>query len=232
MISLAAALRAGAAALLKARGELEASAIVAAADLEIVGAGEVWSIGSREVRADRVALIVDAPAHAALSQDSALRASVRAAFESAMATPETALLDLSVVLRLPAVKVGWHRVYRDVVPTYGEERPHPDVVLAGAVALLEAVLAASSPADRTSLAPPGSSPADILRRARLEVAEVAGSASPPLVRYVVRLEPSDLAFVEVRRPDLAERLRRAVHEAGTRAAEAVASVELAVIHSL
>lgn len=219
-----AALRAGAAALLAAKGEREESAIVAGGDVEIIGAGEAWSIGSRSVTAHRVALVVDAPAHAALAVDPSKRAAIRAAFEAAMETPETALLDLSIVLRLPAVKVGWHRAYRDVVPSYDEERSDPSAVLAGAAALLRAIDAASSKGSRGSSE---ASAAEILGRSALEAALVSGSSSPALVRYVLRLAPADFALVD-RSPDLAERLRRAVHDAGTRASEAVASVDLAV----
>jgi hypothetical protein len=222
-----AALRAGAVALLAARGEGAASAIVASADVEIVGAGEVWSIGVRQVAAHRVALVVDAPAHAALSSDPSKLAAIRSAFEAAMATPETALLDLALVLRLPAVKVGWHRAYRDVVPSYEGERPDPAAVRFGAAALLDALEAVDPVPPRGSRAHADPTAAEILRRATLEVAEVSGTSSPPLVRYAVRLEPPDLAFVD-RAPHVAERLRRAVHDAGTRAAEAVASVELCV----
>ena len=214
MIAVA-ALRAGAAELLAARGEPELGALVAAADVEIIGAGEPWAMGSRAVTAHRIALVVDAPVHAALTADPTRVAAIRDAFDAAMKTPETALLDLAIVLRLPAVRIGWHRAYRSAPPSYEADRPPPEAVLEGAAALLDAGAGADTKA------------AAMLRRATLEAAEVPGTSSPPLVRYVVRLEPPDRVLAE-REPEIADRLRRAVHDAGTRASEAVATVELAV----
>jgi hypothetical protein len=236
--SAAAALRAGAAALLKERGEGELGAAVAKADVEIIGAGEPWQMGSRSVTAHRIALVVDAPVFAALTADPGKVAAIRGAFEAAVTTPETALADLALVLRLPAIQIGWHRAYREAPASYSaeEERPSPGAVLGGATALLDAYAHARAQAasstggggggSRTKAASPDAQAAAILRRSTLEAADIASASSPPLVRYVVRLDPPDRALVE-RSPEIAERLRRAIHDAGTRASAAVAAVDLA-----
>jgi hypothetical protein len=230
--SAAAALRAGAAALLKERGEGDLGAAVARADVEIIGPGEPWQMGSRAVTAHRIALVVDAPLFAALSADPGKMAAIRGAFEAAVTTPETALADLALVLRLPGVQIGWHRAYREAPASYsaGEEPPPLDGVLGGAAALLDAraqaALTGSGGGGRAKVASPDAQAAAILRRATLEAADIASASSPPLVRYVVRLDPPDRALAE-RSPEIAERLRRAVHDAGTRASAAVAAVDLA-----
>ncbi|WP_437673391.1 hypothetical protein [Sorangium sp. So ce131] len=212
MIPALAALKAAAVALLEARGERGLSALVGGAGLELTGPPERWTLGSRAVSASRLALTVDAPAFAALTADAARLAAVREAFASAVRTPETELADLAVLLRLPGAGRGWNQVYREAAPPAAPERPHPDAVLGGAAALLEASGDAQGAA--------------MLRRARLEAAEVPSSGGSALVRCVVRLDPADLAALGCD-GERADRLRRAVRSAGTRAAEAVASVELA-----
>ncbi|WP_437658085.1 hypothetical protein [Sorangium sp. So ce1182] len=218
MIPALTALKAAAAALLEARGDRGLAALVGGAELALAGPPERWTLGSRAVSASRLSLAVDAPAFAALTADASRLAAVREAFASAVRTPETELADLSLLLRLPGVGRGWNQVYREAALSDAPERPHPDAVLGGAAALLEA-----------SGDAPG---AAMLRRARLEAAQVPSGGGVALVRCVVRLDPADLAALD-RDGERAERLRRAVRSAGTRAAEAVASVELAAaLHPL
>ncbi|WP_437305055.1 hypothetical protein [Sorangium sp. So ce388] len=218
MIPALTALKAAAAALLEARGDRGLAALVGGAELALAGPPERWTLGSRAVSASRLSLAVDAPAFAALTADASRLAAVTEAFASAVRTPETELADLSLLLRLPGVGRGWNQVYREAALSDAPERPHPEAILGGAAALLEA-----------SGDAPG---AAMLRRARLEAAQVPSSGGVALVRCVVRLDPADLAALD-RDGERAERLRRAVRSAGTRAAEAVASVELAAaLHPL
>ncbi len=212
MIPALTALKAAVAALLEARGERGLSALVVGAELAVAGPPQRWTMGSREVSASRLSLAVDAPAFAALTADAARLAAVKEAFASAVRTPETELADLTLLLRLPGAGRGWNQVYREAALPAAPERPHPDAVLGGAAALLDASGDARGAA--------------MLRRARLEAAQVPGSGGVPLVRCVVRLDPADRAALD-RDGERAERLQRAVRSAGTRAAEAVASVELA-----
>ncbi|CAN97524.1 MULTISPECIES: hypothetical protein [Sorangium] len=211
MIPALTALKAAAAALLEARGERGLSALVAGGELALAAPPQRWTLGSREVSASRLSLAVDAPEFAALTADPSRLAAVKEAFASAVRTPETELADLSLVLRLPGVGRGWSQIYREAALPAAPERPAPDAVLGGAAALLEASGDARGAA--------------MLRRARLEAAQVA-SGGAALVRCVVRLEPADRAALD-RDGERAERLRRAVRDAGTRASEAIASVELA-----
>ncbi|XXX75111.1 hypothetical protein WMF30_46395 [Sorangium sp. So ce134] len=212
MIPALTALKAAALALLEARGERGLSALVAGAELALAGPPQRWAMGSREVSASRLSLAVDAPAFAALTADAARLAAVKDAFASAVRTPETELADLTLVLRLPGAGRGWNQVYREAALPAAPERPHPDAVLGGAAALLEASGDARGAA--------------MLRRARLETAQVPGGGGVALVRCAVRLDPADRAALD-RDGERAERLQRAVRSAATRADEAVASVELA-----
>jgi hypothetical protein len=68
--------------------------------------------------------------------------------------------------------------------------------------------------------------AAMARRGALEGAEVPSASFPPLRRYVLRLDAADYVAA-MRDADLAERMKRAVSAAGTRADEAVATVDLA-----
>ncbi|AUX36633.1 MULTISPECIES: hypothetical protein [Sorangium] len=212
MIPALTALKAAVLALLEARGERGVSALVAGAELALAGPPQRWTMGSREVSALRLSLAVDAPAFAALTADGARLAAAKDAFASAVRTPETELADLTLVLRLPGVGRGWNQVYREAALPAATERPPPDAVLGGAAALLEASGDARGAA--------------MLRRARLETAQVPSGGGVALVRCVVRLDPADRAALD-RDGERAERLQRAVRSAGARAAEAVASVELA-----
>lgn len=207
-----AALKMGAIALLEAQGKQDLAAIVRDASLELAGT-EAWGIGSRDVTAHRLALIVDAPAYLALTGDAHLLGPVRGAFARAMRTPATELAEIIVVLRLPEpAGQGWHHVYREAPVIRVPERPPPERVLAGAVALLRAKGAAR--------------PARILARGALEHAEL-GYSDAPLVRYVVRLSADDLAEVESD-GQLQLDVCQAVIAAGTRAAERLARVDFAV----
>ncbi|AKT37164.1 hypothetical protein [Chondromyces crocatus] len=206
------ALRVAVRELLLAEGARRLSALVDGAVVEMVGAPERWAVGAQEVRAMRLVLLVDPTAYAALSSDPAQLSTVRDAFARAVRTPETDLAGLALALRLPGIERGWHRAYRDAVPRALPERPEPEAVLGGAAALLDAQEQPTAAA--------------MLRRARLEGAEVPGGGAQALVRYVLRLDPADCARVD-KEPTLEERLRRAVRDAGTRAAATVAGVEIA-----
>lgn len=208
-----AGLRAGVAAILAAQGDFELSTIVQDAEVELVGAPDVWSLGSRTAVAHRVALILEAAAFVELRRDPARREAVRDAFAAAMRSPGTELAELALVLKLPGIAQPWRRAYREAVPRQTPERPGDAAVLAGAAALLEA---AGDPEGAAAL-----------RRATLESAPIPNSPSVPLLRYVVRLAPADLVQAQ-RDADRAARWCSAVQSAGTRAVEAVSSVDLAV----
>lgn len=213
MIPAAQALRAGAAALLDARGENDLARIVAAADVEVVGSPESWAMGSRTVSAHRVALLLDAPVFASFAGDAQKVDAVRSAFAAAMRTPETELAELAVVLRLPTIQAGWHRAYRDAPQKLIEDEARdPSAVLGGAAALLEAT------GDLRGAA--------VLRRGNLLVADVPGGSFPSLVRYVLRLDAADFAAA-ARDSALSDRMKRALHAAGTRATEVAATVDFA-----
>lgn len=214
-MSALAALREGAAALLAGRGEAELATIVRAARVELAGAAEAWSMGTREVQAHRVALGVPAEAFAALAGDAAKLDAVRAAFAHAMRSPDTELADLHVELLLPTLDRTWSQAYRDApIRDVPAERPAPEAVLAGAAALLDEA------GERRAAA--------MLARARLDAAAVP-SASLPITRYVLQLATADRASTW-QQPELEERLRRAIHDAASRAAEQVI-VEVGVMPS-
>lgn len=210
MSAVLAALTAAAASLLEARGQARLATLVERARVEIAGAGEAWSIGSRTVTAHRVALVVAAPAFLEITGDSARLDAIKEAFAHAMRSPSTELLALHVELALPGDGRPWSGAYRDApVRHRPAERPDPQAILAGAAALLEAL------GDRAA--------ASLLDRARLEAAEVQG-VETPLTRYVLRLAPGDRAHT-LANAALCEGLRRAVGDAAVRAGEAT-TVEL------
>src|SRR6185503_18619724 len=123
----------------------------------------------------------------------------------------TELADLMIVVRLPGSGVTWRAAYREAPRQERPDSPDPEAVLEGAAQLLAAMGAKAAAA--------------MLRRAELEQAWLA-SAEGKLVRYVIRLDPADLAAA-LRNADLAGQLDEAVKRAGTRAAGMVASVDLA-----
>jgi len=236
-VSALSSLKAGARTILLAEGKGEIASYLASVDVERSGESEQWAMGSRVVVADRLVLTADAPVYLALTADGGTLDVLRSAFERAMRTPETALADLSIVLRLPGVNVGWHQVYRMVPQMPRVERSAPDRVLAGAIALLRARVAAASAA--SGLRPPAASAASglppaaaaraaaVLERAEMEAAPVGSTDGILLVRLVLRLTAEDFVRAEADE-ELAEEARRAVFVAGTRAAERVASVDFAV----
>lgn len=212
-MSALAALKEGVAALLGAEGRRDLEGIVRGAELDVAGVAETWSVGARVVTAHRLALVLDAAPYLELTRDAGAGGAVKSAFERAMRTQETELARLAIVLRLPGIGGGWARSYREAPAAPHEERPSPERVLAGAAALLRARGAAKAAA--------------MLERAAGEHAVVGHTADLPLVRFVARLAPEDLAAAE-RDEALASDLRSAVTAAATRAAERVAPVELAV----
>jgi hypothetical protein len=211
MIDALPALRAAARELLAAEGQPRLAALVDRAGLELAGPGERWTMGSREVTAARLALLVDPAVYVELSREPARLAAVRDAFARAARTPETELAELTLVVRLPGLDRGLHHAYREA-PRLSADPPAPEAVLGGAAALLEAAGDAAGAA--------------ALARATLEAAEIPTADPPALVRYVVRLDPADRTAAD-RDPRLAERLQRAVRDAGARALAAVAGVDLA-----
>ncbi len=208
-----AALGAGIAAVLAARGASDLAALVARGEIELVGQGEEWTIGERSVRAERVAILLDAPDLVWLGADPARLDAIREAAATALRSPSTELSLLTPVLRLPAIGRGWHHVYRQAARRPPEDRPSDAAVLAGAAALLEAEGAADA--------------ATIARRATLEHAEVPSAGPDALGRWVLRLQPGDFVRAD-RDPSLRRRLSRAVEAAATRATERVTSVDLAL----
>ena len=210
MSAVLAALGAAAASLLEARGQSRLAELVARARVEIAGTGESWSIGNRTVTAQRVALVVAAPAFIEISRDPARIDAIREAFAQAMRSPETELLALHVELALPGDGRSWSGAYREAPARHRPaERPDPQAILAGAAGLLDAL------GDRAA--------ASLLDRARLEAAEVQG-VETPLTRYVVRLAAPDRART-LDDVALGDRLRSAVRDAAVRAGEAT-TVEL------
>ncbi len=215
-----AALIAGAAALLKARGRSDLSALVEHAQVEISPAPEKWSMGSRVVLAHQVVLILDAGAYADIVFDAAKLEAVRTAFASAMRTPETELAELSPVLRLPVIQQGWHHAYRDAPVRQCEREPlNPADVLNGACALLAAMKEREAEA--------------MLARGEISSAEIpGGSLSEHLqfMRYVIHLLPEDHVKAE-RDARLFGKLKSAVSAAATRADFVVGDIELGIRHS-
>ena len=210
MSAVLAALKSAAASLLEARGQARLATLVERARVEIAGAGETWSIGSRTVTAHRVPLVVAAPEFVEITRDSARIDAIKEAFAQAMRSPSTELLALHVELVLPGDGRPWSGAYRDApVRHRPAERPDPHAILAGAAALLEALGHGAA--------------ASLLDRARLEAAEVGG-VETPLTRYVLRLAPIDRART-LTDAALCEGLRRAVVDAAVRAGEAI-TVEL------
>lgn len=206
-----AAIRTAVAELLEARGDRRLAAVVADAGVSL-SSPEPWTMGARTVTAHHATLEVDAPTYVGLRADPAALGRIREAFESALRSPETALADLVLVLRLPVLGRSWQHAYRDAPAAPTPDPPSDPAVLAGAAALVRA----EGDADLGAM----------LDRASLESADVPSSGGYALRRYVLRLDVADL--VELRRDvDRAERARAAVGDAATSAVARVASVELA-----
>jgi hypothetical protein len=211
MVPELAALRAGAAALLRAQGRADLADVLESGELQLSGEPQTWLVGSREVTAHVIAIVLAAPELVALTRQPAALDRVRDALAQAMASPTTALAELLPVMRLPAIGRAWQTAYRSVPISEMPERPPPSAVLAGAADLLEALGRHGA--------------AEVARRGELDVADVPTSGERALVRYVLHLTAPDLALAK-RDAAIAEELREAITEAGTRAAEAVADVEL------
>ena len=105
-------LREGAAQLLDAANAAPLAELVRAAQVEIAEERETWEMGGRKVEAQRVALIVDAPAYVLIRESPGALGRVRDAFASAVRSFDTELAELGVFLRLQAPHLSWQRVYR------------------------------------------------------------------------------------------------------------------------
>jgi len=207
MIAEGSALAAGVAELLRARREPRLAALVERSSVELLGEAERWSMGSREVRAVRVVLVVSADDHVALGADPARLEAVRDAFSAALRTPETELESLTLVLALPPTKQGFHRQgYRDA-PLRAAEPPPAEAVLAGASLLCEARGARDAAA--------------ILSRAAIESSIAVANRS--MRRFLVRLDAADLARVE-RDPRLSDGLASAIRDAAATAEDPASAV--------
>ncbi len=202
------ALAEGAMGLLGVWGETDLAALVNRSVVELAGGSDRWSMGSREVRPYRVLLVVSAVDHVTLTAQPNRLQTLREAFAQAARTPETELEGLSLVLALPPTGAGFHRhAYREAPPRAAEPPP-PAAVLGGAAELCAA---------RGNQAA-----AEILRRASIEQAFVPSSARS-MRRFLVRLDPADLARIE-RDPPLAEGLASAVRDAAKTADEPASAV--------
>jgi hypothetical protein len=203
------ALASGVVALLEARREGELAEVVGRSSIELGGRAEQWAMGSREVTAYRVALVVSAEDHARLTSKPERLEALKDAFAAAVHTHETELESLTLVLALPPSGFGFHHAYRDA-PARAPEPPSSEAVLGGAAALSAAA------GDKVG--------AEILGRAGLEDAFVEGAARP-LRRFVLRLDPADFGRAQ-RDGALGDRLSRAVREAATTAADMTVAVHL------
>ncbi|MDC3953631.1 hypothetical protein [Polyangium jinanense] len=209
MIPEGSALAAGARSLLDVWGEAELSALVERSAVELAGAADRWSMGSREVCAYRVVLTVSATDHVLLTAQPNLLSTVRDAFAAAARTPETELESLSLVLALPPTGVGFHRhAYRDAPMARAEPPPPPAAVLSGAAELCKA---------RKNRDAEG-----ILRRASMEQSYVQAAARS-MRRFLLRLDPADFARIE-RDPPLAESLLSAVRDAAATADDPASAI--------
>jgi len=212
-----AALREAVAGLLDARGASTEARIVARAQLHLLPGDRKWSLGSREVEAQAFELSIDAPGFAILGITPGGRERVKDALADAVATGETILADLFIVLALPDGSGGWGSAYRSAPRKDWDPPTDGPSVLVAAVDLLDAEGYTSA--------------ARLLERGHLSFAEVSSSGDSPLRRWVISLSPADMAEAQ-RLPKVAEHLRRAVTLAATRAREVVASVDLAVVSRL
>lgn len=209
-----AALHAGAVALLRARDAARAAELLEGASLVVCPAPETWQLGEREVTAQRVALLVDAPALVELQRDGEAVAAIKQALADAVASFHTVLAEMPLFLRLPQVAQGWASVYRsshltELRPPSGQE------IHAGAVAL---ALAMGEERARR-----------MLDDGWVELSELAGSAfdGTRLLRVVVHLKPADAVAVE-RDARLFGVVTGALRTAATSAAHRVTEVGVGV----
>lgn len=205
-------LREGAAQLLDAANAAPLAELVRAAQVEIAEERETWEMGGRKVEAQRVALIVDAPAYVLIRESPGALGRVRDAFASAVRSFDTELAELGVFLRLQAPHLSWQRVYRQA-PAWVRPEARAAEVHGAAVAL-----------GRACQKPRASA---IMERAELEVASV-GELNELLTRWVIRLESADFAQVD-RSPELRALLDHWVRAAAASVRGRVGEVSFGVI---
>lgn len=209
-----AALHAGALALLHARGAERAGALFEAATLLVCPSPETWQIGEREVVAQRIALLVDAPTWVELLRDGELSATIKQALADAVASFHTVLAEMPLFLRLPQVAQGWSSVYRSAHVTE-VAAPSAREVQSGAVAL---ALAMGEERARR-----------MLDEGWVELAGLPDAAfdGTRLLRVVIHLKPADVVAIE-RDARLFGVVTAAVRTAATSAAHRVTEVAVGV----
>lgn len=209
-----AALHAGAVALLRARSAERARALFEPASLVVCPSPETWQIGEREVVAQRVALLVDAPTLVQLQRDGELLATIKQALADAVASFHTVLAEMPLFLRLPQVAQAWSSVYRNAHVTE-VVAPSAREIHAGAVAL---ALAMGEERSRR-----------MLDEGWIELAELPDTPfdGVRLLRVVVHLKPADVVAVE-RDARLFGVMTAAVRTAATSAAHRVTEVAVGV----
>ena len=187
------ALREAVAGLLVASGRDDLSALVAGAEIELCAGAEIWSIGAREVAAQRLALLVT-PAIYARLQGTADLQGIRDAFATVVRSFDTELAEFALFVSLPSLQGGWGHAYRSA-PVSDRPEPAPDAVRSAAIALAEAYGREED--------------ARALERSSLEVG-VTGDPDGSLRKWVVRLEPDDFVALDrsLERSSFLERVLR------------------------
>lgn len=173
-----------AALVLDAQGDAVAARLLRACRLVLAVSDATWEVGARSVAAQTFGLLAPAAVFVEVQRDIYAFEAIRAALGSAVASPETALADLVLMLELPTSGQGWQSVYRyaprDAGPT---SRPEARSILGGAIALLDAQGSRAA--------------SQLLTRAEIETA-------PPgdghMARYLVRLGPEDYLRVQKSKP--------------------------------
>lgn len=202
------ALREAVARLLAASRRADLAAIVEGAEVELCPGSETWSLGSREIAAQRLGLLVT-PEHYAKLQGSAELELVREAFAAVVRSFESELAELTLFVRLPALGTGWGHAYRSA-PQWERPEPSAEAVQAAAVALAKAYGRDEE--------------AQVLARSELEVG-APGEPGGSLRRWVVRLEAGDFVAVD-RSLERASFLERVVRIAAAGASVQVGEVVL------
>lgn len=197
--------------LLVARGHLTIAALLDDAALHVLPGSEAWSIGGRQVMAESFALVLPAEAFVAFERIAEASGAVVDALRSVVQGPSVALKDLFVLVALSPALDAWSMGYRHAPRV--EVAPSVESVLATAIAYLRA-----REMERA---------ATILGRATLGRAAIPSASAPQLYRYVLALDPEDLAEHD-RDVDLRSASIEAIELAARRATERAASVELAL----
>jgi hypothetical protein len=205
------ALREGVVRLLAEGGEPRLAELCAGAEVELLGQTQTWTVGERRVLAQSIVMALAPEELVELRRRPDGVSVVREAFATALRSPTTELAELFVIVRLPVVDSTWQRIYRQAPARPTPDRPEPMAVLEAAADLLRA------------LGEPVA--AAMLDRAELEIVPVPSSPDVVISHGVVRLVPADLAMAQ-RDELLADRIRRAVADAATRAVERVSEIEL------